>query len=107
MLLGSTDITVQQEEYQPVRVTVQTPQQWTIYTKEMVALVVKVTSSEARAKNQLYSKTYPLFIYLKGYYIPGFDPFLAVLALAFVAVAFRGRLDRRIERPVRSLARRR
>jgi hypothetical protein len=103
VLLGSTDITVQQEEYQPVRVTVQTPQQWTVYTKEMVSLVVKVTSSEARAKNLLYSKTYPLFIYLKGYYIPGFDPFLAVLALAFVAVAFREGLDVSTRRPARRL----
>ncbi len=87
VLLGSTDITVQQEEYQPVRVTVQTPQKWTLYKKDMTVLVVKITSSEARAKNELYSKTYPLYIYMKGYYIPGFDPFLAVLALAFVAVA--------------------
>ena len=85
VLLGSTDITVQQDEYQPVRVTVQTPQQWTLYTKRMTALVLKVTSSEARADNQLHTKTYPLYIYMKGYYVPGFEPFLAILALAFVA----------------------
>jgi len=89
VLLGSTDITVQQEEYQPVRVTVQTPQRWTLYKKDMTVLVVKITSSEARAKNELYSKTYPLYIYMKGYYIPGFDPFMAVVALAFMAVAVR------------------
>jgi hypothetical protein len=94
VLLGSTDITVQQEEYQVVRVTVQTPQQWTLYTKDMVAVIVKVTSSEARAKNVLYSKTYPLYLYMKGYYIPGFDPFLVVLAMAFLAVTFKVRQDR-------------
>jgi hypothetical protein len=93
VLLGSTDITVQQDEYQPVRVTVQTPQQWTLYKKEMNTFIMKVTSSEARAKNVLYSKTYPLYIYMKGYYIPGFDLFLAVLAIAFIAVIFKRRQD--------------
>jgi hypothetical protein len=93
VLLGSTDITVQQDEYQPVRVTVQTPQQWTLYKKEMNTFILKVTSSEARAKNLLYTKTYPLYIYMKGYYIPGFDPFLAVMALAFIAVIVKRRQD--------------
>ncbi len=93
VLLGSTDITVQQDEYQPVRITVQTPQDWTVWKKEMNTMTLKVTSSEARAKNVLYSKTYPLYIYMKGYYIPGFDPFLAVLAIAFIAVIFKRRQD--------------
>lgn len=93
VLLGSTDITVQQTEYQPVRVTVQTPQRWTLYKKEMNTFILKVTSSEARAKNLLYTKTYPLFIYMKGYYIPGFDPFLAIMAFAFIAVIFKRRQD--------------
>ena len=93
VLLGSTDITVPQDEYQPVRMTVQTPQQWTLYKKEMNTFILKVTSSEARFKNQLYVKTYPLYIYMKGFYIPGFDPFLAVLAIAFIAVIFKSRQD--------------
>ena len=59
----------------------------------MNTFIIKVTSSEARAKNLLYSKNYPLYIYMKGYYIPGFDPFLAVIALAFVAVMFKRRQD--------------
>jgi hypothetical protein len=89
VLLATTDITVLQDEYQPVRITIQTPQTWTLYKKEMVSLTVKVTSSEARAKNLLYAKTYPLFLYMKGYYIPGPDPFMAILALAFVVVVFK------------------
>lgn len=103
VLLGSTDITVQQDEYQPVRVTVQTPQKWTLYKKEMNTFILKVTSSEARAKNLLYVKTYPLYIYMKGYYIPGFDPFMAILAIAFIAVIFKRRQDRMDEVIGRSL----
>jgi hypothetical protein len=93
VLLGSTDISVQQEEYSPVRITAQTPQNWRIWAKEIHTIVVKVTSGEARAKNLLYSKSYPLFIYMRGYYIPGFDPFMVVLAFAFVAVVFKRRQD--------------
>jgi hypothetical protein len=59
----------------------------------MNTFILKVTSSEARAKNLLYTKTYPLYIYMKGYYIPGFDPFLAVMALAFIAVIVKRRQD--------------
>ncbi|UCC94041.1 MAG: hypothetical protein JSW25_05110, partial [Thermoplasmata archaeon] len=106
VLLGSTDITVQQDEYQPVRVTVQTPQTWTLYKKEMVALNVKVTSSEARAKNLLYSKSYPLYLYMKGYYIPGFEPFLAILAFAFVASVVNMRREQVSRSLGRSLAKR-
>jgi hypothetical protein len=106
VLLASTDITVQQDEYQPVRITVQTPQKWTLYKKEMMSIVVKVTSSEARTKNQLYSKTYPLFIYMKGYYIPAFDPFMAVLVLVFVAVVFKDRRDRSVRGLGRTLRKR-
>jgi hypothetical protein len=97
VLLGSTDITVMQDEYQPVRLTVQTPQDWTLYQKEMNTFILKVTSSEARAKNLLYDKTYPLYIYMKGYYIPGFDPFLVVMAFAFIAVIFKRRQDQEDE----------
>ncbi|NIP35041.1 MAG: hypothetical protein GWN18_08895, partial [Thermoplasmata archaeon] len=65
-------------------------------------MILKVTSSEARAKNLLYTKTYPLYIYMKGYYIPGFEPFLAILAFAFVAAV----LNVRREELGRSLGRR-
>jgi hypothetical protein len=106
VLLATTDITVLQDEYQPVRITIQTPQTWTLYKKEMVSLTVKVTSSEARAKNLLYAKTYPLFLYMKGYYIPGPDPFMAILALAFVVVVLKGRHDRRAGGLGRSLVKR-
>ncbi len=93
VLLASTDISVQQEEYAPVRITAQTPQTWEIWVKEIHSIVVKVTSGEARAKNLLYDKSYPLFIYMKGYYIPGFDPFMVLLAFAFIAVVFKRRQD--------------
>ncbi len=93
VLLASTDISVNQDEYAPVRITAQTSQEWRIWAKEIETIIIKVTSFEARAKNELYSKTYPLYIYMKGYHIPGFDPFMVVIAFAFIAVVFKRRTD--------------
>jgi hypothetical protein len=89
VLLGSTDISIQQDEYMPVKITAQSPQKWRIYAKEIHTITIKVTSAEGRAKNLLYTKNYPIFIYMKGTYIPGFDPFFVVIAFAFIAVVFR------------------
>jgi hypothetical protein len=93
VLLGSTDISIQQDEYMPVKITAQTPQKWRLYAKEIHTITVKVTSAEGRTRNLLYTKTYPIFIYMKGTYIPGFDPFLVVIAFALISVAFKRRTD--------------
>ena len=93
VLLGSTDISIMQAEYMPVKITAQTPQKWTIYKKQIETITIKVTSAEGKAKNLLYTKTYPIFIYMKGTYIPGFDPFMVVIAFAFVAVVFKRRQE--------------
>ena len=93
VLLGSTDISVLQDEYMPVKITAQTPQKWKIYIKQIETITIKVTSAEGRAKNLLYTKTYPIFIYMKGTHIPGFDPFLVLIAFAFIAVVFKRRQE--------------
>ena len=94
VLLASTDVGVAQDEYAIVKITAQSPQKWSVYSKEIETITIKVTSSEGRAKNMIYTKTYPIFIYLKGTHIPGFDPFLAILAIAFGTVVFKGTHDR-------------
>jgi hypothetical protein len=93
VLLGSTDISVPQEEYSPVKITAQTPQEWRLWAKEINSIIIECTSFEARAKNELYSKSYPLYIYMRGYHIPGFDPFMVIIAFAFIAVVFKRRTD--------------
>jgi hypothetical protein len=107
ILLGSTDMSISQGEYSPLRVTVQTPQEWRLYAKEIHTIIVRVVSAEARSDNLLYSKEYPIFIYMKGTYVPGFDAFFGIIALAgAVAVANvslsrrkRGRVKRENQRP--------
>jgi hypothetical protein len=94
VLLSSTDVGVAQDEYVPVKITAQSPQKWTLYKKEIETITIEVTSAEGRTRNVLYTKTYPIFIYLKGTYIPGFDPFLAILAITFALVVFKGARDR-------------
>jgi hypothetical protein len=95
VLLGTTDVGIAQDEYAAVKITAQTPQRWTVYKKEIETITVEVTSAEGRTRNVLYTKTYPIFIYLKGSYIPGFDPFLAILAIAIGMVVVKGAHDRR------------
>ncbi len=104
VLLGSTDISIQQDEYSPVKITAQTPQKWRLYAKEIHTITVKVTSSEGRAKNLLYAKDYPIFIYMKGTYIPGFDPFLVIIAIGGAVAVVGIQRQRRISGMGRRLA---
>lgn len=101
VLLGSTDVSVRSEEYVPVKVTIQTPQEWRLWAKEIQPIILKATSQEAKERNVLYIKSYPVFVYMKGYHIPGFDPFLAIIALVIAVVMFQGaqeRADSRLEK---------
>ncbi len=101
VLLGSTDVSVKADEYVPVKVTVQTSQEWRLWAKEIYPIILKATSMEAKQRNELYIKSYPVFVYMKGYHIPGFDPFLAIVALVIAVVMFQGaqeRADSRLER---------
>jgi hypothetical protein len=81
VLLGSTDVSILQDEYAVIKITAQTPQKWRLYAKEIHTITVKVTSAEGRSKNLLYAKDYPLFLYMKGTYIPGFSPLLVIIAI--------------------------
>ncbi len=101
VLLGSTDISVKSEEYIPVKVTVQTSQEWRLWAREIYPIILKATSQEAKERNELYIKSYPVFVYMKGYHIPGFDPFLAIIALVIALVMFQGsqeKADSRLEK---------
>ena len=101
VLLGSTDVSVKSDEYVPVKVTVQTSQDWRLWAKEIYPIILKATSMEAKERNELYIKSYPVFVYMRGYNIPGFDPFMAVIALVIALVMFQGtqeRADSRLER---------
>ncbi len=101
VLLGSTDVSVKADEYVPVKVTVQTSQDWRLWAKEIYPITLKATSMEAKERNELYIKSYPVFVYMKGFHIPGFDPFMAIIALVIALVMFQGaqeRADSRLEK---------
>jgi hypothetical protein len=101
VLLGSTDVSVKADEYVPVKVTVQTSQEWRLWAKEIYPIILKATSMEAKERNEMYIKSYPVFVYMKGFHIPGFDPFMAIIALVIALVMFQGaqeRADSRLEK---------
>ena len=101
VLLGSTDVSVKADEYVPVKVTIQTSQEWRLWAKEIYPIILKATSMEAKERNEMYIKSYPVFVYMKGFHIPGFDPFMAIIALVIAVVMFQGaqeKADSRLEK---------
>jgi hypothetical protein len=103
VLLGSTDVSILQDEYAVIKITAQTPQKWRLYAKEIHTITVKVTSAEGRVKNLLYAKDYPIFIYMKGTYIPGFDPLLVIIAIGGAVAVVGVQRQRRISGASRRL----
>jgi hypothetical protein len=94
VIIERTSIDIQQEEYAQIKITVQTPQGFRLWARDLVLVTLKVNSVEARNNNLLYSQEYSLSIYMRGFHTPGFDPFLAVLAFAGIAVIVKRRTDR-------------
>ncbi len=93
VIIERTSIDIQQEEYAQIKITVQTPQGFRLWARDLVLVTLKVSSAEARNNNLLYSQEYSLSIYMRGFNQPGFDPFLAVLAFAGIAVIVKRRKD--------------
>jgi hypothetical protein len=91
VIIERTSIDVKQDEYAQIKVTIQTPQKWHVWVKEIHIVTIKVTSAEARNQAILYSQQFSLSIFMKGMHIPGFDPLLAVLAVGIVAASIRAR----------------
>ena len=91
VIIERTSIDVKQDEYAQIKITIQTPQKWRVYAKEIHLVTIKVTSAEARNSAILYSQQFSLSIFMKGMHIPGFDPLLAVLAVGIVAAGIRAR----------------
>jgi len=94
VIIERSSIMVNQDEYAQVKITIQTPQKWRVYAKEIHLVTIKVTSAEARNQAILYSQQFSLSIFMKGMHIPGFDPLLAVLAVGIMAVGIRVRQGR-------------
>jgi hypothetical protein len=91
VIIERTSIDIQQEEYAQIKITIQTPQGFRLWARDLVMVTLKVNSVEARNNNLLYSQEYSLSIYMRGIHTPGFDPFLAVLAFAGIAVIVKRR----------------
>lgn len=96
VLLAYTDVVIEREEYTSVRVTIQTSQDWRLWAKEIHIIIVKGTSMEGKQRNVLYVKSYPIFVYMKGYHIPGFDPIVLIITLSLAFVVL-GRARERAE----------
>ena len=88
--LGRTTMSLDVNKEEVVKISIGSPEDWTLYRNRVTKVDVTVasaTSLESGANPE--SQKYALFIRDKGIYIPGFEPIFALLALAIVAVAMR------------------
>ncbi|UCE36956.1 MAG: hypothetical protein JSW00_15890 [Thermoplasmata archaeon] len=67
------------------------PHDWTIWTDKVETVQLRVISTSS--PDESVFEEYPIFIRVRGIYIPGFEPVFAVLALAFMAVIVKRRRD--------------
>lgn len=81
-------------EYRTVRITAQSPRDWTIWKSKPSVVNVKATSLNAKETQSIITGNFPMYAYEKGFYIPGFDPMFLLVALGICAV-FVARIKRR------------
>jgi len=85
--LSSTQVAkINPNEYKTVRITAQSPRDWTIWKSEPTMINVKSSSLNAKEEQTVVTQSFPLYAYEKGFYIPGFDPIFMIAALAMGAV---------------------
>jgi len=81
-------------EYRVVKITAQSPRDWTIWKSKPSIVTVRAISVNARDASLVVNQAFPMYAYEKGFYIPGFDPMFLVLAMGICAV-FVARIKRR------------
>lgn len=85
-LAQNTLLGVDKDSYANVRITIQTPRGTVIgYQDEYFSLELKATSFIEGSRGDFRSAI--VTVWVKGVFLPGFDPMFTISALAFVAVA--------------------
>ncbi len=87
---GARTIMLEEGKEDIVKISVTSPQDWTLYRNRVSKVDIKVTaetSTEEGLSPEI--QEYSLFIRDKGIYIPGFEPLFAILALVCVVAVFR------------------
>ncbi len=90
VVLSATTISrVNPNEPRPLRLTCQSPKDWTIWKNEPTVIIIKATSQNAKDFQEVISLSFNFYAYERGYYIPGFDPLFIVAAFAIGLVFLR------------------
>lgn len=90
--LSATQVAkINPNEYKTVRLTAQSPRDWTIWKSEPTMINVKSSSLNAKEEQAVITQSFQLYAYEKGFYIPGFDPIFLIAAMAMGAVILKKR----------------
>ena len=85
---GNVDIyviDVESKDFKLVKITATTPQDWTVWSNEISTVEIKVSSENSERSGVIVNEQYTFYTRQKGFYIPGFDPTITILALAGLA----------------------
>jgi hypothetical protein len=101
--LSSPAIEIEEQQEDNIKISITTPLDWTIYKVELSEFKIRVISKQCLANEQILKfEDYSIYVREKGYYIPGFDPWFIIIALAGVAVVLkRDTIFRRGRRKIR------
>jgi hypothetical protein len=72
----------------PFTLPIQLPHDWTIWTDTPETIWISVISTSS---GDLVKEDYPLILRIRGIYIPGFEPVMVIMGLAFMAVILKKR----------------
>lgn len=88
--LSSTSVSkIPQNQYKNVKISAQSPRFWTLYKSEPTVIMIKAKSQNAEAENLVVQQSFALYVYEKGWYIPGFDPMLLIIGLVVAIVIYK------------------
>ncbi|MDI6917153.1 MAG: hypothetical protein QMC80_05080 [Thermoplasmatales archaeon] len=81
----TSSIYINEKEIQSVIISVETPQEWTLWKDKPERINITVSSTQAGI-----SENYNVYVREKGTYIPGFDPIFVIVAFG-IALAILGK----------------
>ena len=67
------------------------PHDWTIWIDKVETIQIRVISTSSAGESVF--EDYPIFVRVRGIYIPGFEPAFALMAIAFIAVVIKRKHD--------------
>lgn len=81
-----TPKTFMEDDIKTVPVSAQAPQTWTLWRNEVVPFNLRIVSQQSMEEGGSVRYEVPLYVRVKGIYIPGFSPMFAIIGIGTIAL---------------------